>query len=172
MPRRFFRKFAFKREHLRDQWWVAPFDHLLHDPNLWGIRRRSVVPAFALGLFVGYLPVPGHMLTATLLAILLRVNVPIAAITTLISNPVTMGPMYYAGFELGRVLLDQPPRPFEFEMSFSWLAERFSTVWQPMLLGCLLLGTLLAIIGYITLDIIWRVSISDYLQRRRQRRRS
>ena len=88
MPRRFFRKFAFKREHLRDQWWVAPFDHLLHDPNLWGIRRRTVVPAFALGLFVCYLPVPGHMLTATLLAILLRVNVPIAGRWNVVSSAI------------------------------------------------------------------------------------
>ena len=171
MPRRFFRKFALKREQLRDQWWVAPFDHLLHDPNLWSIRRQSVVPAFALGLFVAYFPFPGHMLTASLLAILLRVNVPVAAVTTLISNPLTMGPMFYVGFEVGRIILRQPPRPFEFEMSFAWLAERFETIWQPMLVGCLLLGATLALIGYVGLGILWRVSISDYLARRRSRKR-
>ena len=170
MPRRFFRKFAFKREHIRDRWWVAPFDHLLHDPNLWGIRRRTVVPAFALGLFVAYLPFPGHILMGMLLAIFLRINVPIAAVTTLVSNPLTMGPMYYGAFELGRILLNQPPKPFEFEMSFAWLAERFADIWQPLLLGCLLLGTLLALIGYVALDILWRASISGYLQRRRRRR--
>lgn len=171
MPRRFFRKFAPKREHLRDQWWIAPFDHLLHDPHLWGIRRRTVVPAFALGLFISYMPMPGHVLSAILLAILLRVNVPVAALTTLVSNPVTMGPMYYAGFELGRRLLRQPPRPFEFEMSFAWLAERFGTIWLPLLVGCLLLGAILSLAGYITLDLLWRASISDYLERRKKRRK-
>ena len=38
MPRRFFRKFRLNREKLRKQWWIAPFDHLLHDPNLDSIR--------------------------------------------------------------------------------------------------------------------------------------
>lgn len=170
MPRRFFRKFAFKRERLKGQWWIAPVDHLIHDPALWGIRRRTVVPAFSIGLFIAYMPFPGHVITGILMAILLRVNVPVAAITTLISNPITMGPMYYLGFEVGRVLLGRPPQPFEFEMSFAWLIERFSTIWQPLLLGCLLLGTLLALIGYIALDLIWRASISDYLARKRARR--
>ena len=81
MPRRFFRKFRLNREKLRKQWWIAPFDHLLHDPNLWAIRRRTVVPAFALGLFVAYLPFPGHVLTGIVLGVLLRINVPVSAIT-------------------------------------------------------------------------------------------
>jgi len=169
MPRRFFRKFTLKRDQLKGRWWLAPFDHLLHDPNLWGIRRRSVVPAFALGLFVAYLPVPGHMLIAILLAVLFRFNLPVAALTTLVSNPVTMGPMYFAGFELGRVILGQPPHTFEFEMSIAFLAERFASVWLPTLLGCSLLGALLAMLGYLVLDLIWRASIWDYLARRRRR---
>lgn len=171
MPRRFFRKFALKREHLKSQWWLAPFAHLLHDPLLWGIRRRTVVPAFALGLFICYLPFPGHMLMGALAALVLRVNVAVASLTTLVSNPLTIGPMYFTGFELGRQLLGQPPRPFDFEMSFAWLFDRFVTIWQPMMLGCVLLGAILSLIGYISLDLLWRASISDYLTRRREKRR-
>lgn len=169
MPRRFFRKFALKREYLRRQWWLAPFDHLLHDPKLWGIRRRTVVPAFALGLFVAYQPVPGHMLLAALLALLLRVNIPVAVLTTFVVNPLTMGPMYYAAFEVGRRLLRQAPQEFQFEMSFAWLMERFVYIWQPMMLGCVLLGAILSLIGFIALDLLWRASIFDYLSRRRKR---
>ncbi len=127
------------------------------------------MPAFALGLFIAYLPFPGHVLAGIVFAMLLRVNVPVSAITTLISNPVTMGPMYYAGFELGRILLGMPPGPFEFEMSFAWLGERLASIWQPLLLGCLLLGTTLALLGYVVLDLVWRASIWDYLARRRRR---
>ena len=171
MPRRFFRKFALKRDELRRQWWIAPVSHLLHDPNLWGIRRRTVVPAFAAGLFVACLPLPGHTLFGILIAVLLRINVPVTAVTTLISNPLTMGPLYYVCFEIGRVLLRQPPQAYEFDMSFGWLAERFATIWLPMLLGGVLLGAILSLIGFIALDLIWRASIWDYLARRRQRRR-
>jgi len=169
MPRRFFRKFAVKRELLSQQWWLAPFAHLLQDPRLWGIRRRTVVPAFSLGLFVAYLPFPGHMLTAVLLALALKVNIPVAAVTTLVSNPLTLGPMFYLAFDVGRRLLQLPPRDINFELSFSWLFERFEYLWQPLLLGSILLGAVLALIGYVLLDLFWRASISDYLAARRRR---
>jgi uncharacterized protein (DUF2062 family) len=172
MPRRFFRKFAMKREHLKGQWWLTPFGELIHDPNLWVIRRRNVVPAFALGLFVAYLPFPGHMLTAALLALALRVNIPVAVLTTWVANPFTMGPMYYLAFSVGQYLLRQTPRAFEFEMSFEWLFDRFVYIWQPLILGSVLLGAILSLIGYIALDLLWRASISDYLARRRQRKKS
>lgn len=172
MPRRFFRKFAIKRENLRGRWWLAPFEHLMHEPHLWVIRRRNVVPAFALGLFIAYLPFPGHILTACLLAILLRVNMPVAALTTLVGNPITFGPMFYVAYEVGRRLLREPPQPFEFELSFDWVFSRFIDIWQPLMLGCVLLGAILSLIGFITLDLLWRASIRDYLARRRDRKSS
>lgn len=171
MPRRFFRKFALKRERLKEQWWLAPFGDLLHDPNLWVIRRRNVVPAFALGLFISYLPFPGHMLAGALLALALRVNMPVTMLTTLVSNPFTMGPMFYLAFSLGQYLLQQPPQPFEFEMSFAWLFDRFVYIWQPLILGSVLLGAVLSLVGFVALDMLWRASISDYLARRRARKK-
>lgn len=159
-----------KRERLKAQWWLAPFGDLIHDPNLWVIRRRNVVPAFALGLFVAYLPFPGHMLAAALLALALRVNIPVAALSTIVVNPFTMGPMYYLAFSLGQYLLRQEPRPFEFEMSFAWLFDRFVYIWQPMILGGVVLGALLSLVGFIALDLLWRASISGYLARRRRRK--
>jgi len=160
-----------KREHLKQQWWLAPFGELIHNPNLWVIRRRNVVPAFALGLFVAYQPFPGHMLAAALLALALRVNIPVAVLSTLVGNPLTMGPMFYLAFSVGQYLLRQEPRPFEFEMSFEWLFDRFVYVWEPLLLGSVLLGAILSLIGYIALDLLWRASISDYLARRRLRKK-
>lgn len=161
-----------KRERLKNQWWLAPFGELIHDPNLWVIRRRNVVPAFALGLFVSYLPIPGHMLTGALLALALRVNIAVTVLTTWVANPLTIGPMYYLAFSVGQALLGQEPRPFEFEMSFAWLFDRFAYIWQPLILGCVLLGAILSLVGFIALDLLWRASISDYLARRRLRRKS
>jgi len=161
-----------KRDHARAQWFLGPFDHLLHDPNLWGIRRRTVVPAFALGLFVSYLPFPGHMIAAALLALVLRINIPVAIVSTWVINPLIVGPAYYLAFEVGSILLGRAPRPFEFELSFAWLVEGFVHVWQPLLLGCVLLGTILSLAGFVALDLLWRASISGYLARRRQRKPS
>ena len=170
MPRRFFRKFAFKRHHVSEQWFMTPFRHLLHDHRLWGIRRRTVVPAFAIGLFISFMPVPGHTLTSALLALAFRVNIPVAALSTWVSNPLTMGPMYYFAYRLGRYLLDTPYKEFQFEMSWDWVTHTFLTIWQPMLLGCTILGIASALIGYVTLDLFWRSSIANYKARKRLNR--
>jgi uncharacterized protein (DUF2062 family) len=172
MPRRFFRKFAPKRERFKGQWYLAPFEHLLHDPKLWGVRRRTVVPAFALGLFIAYMPFPGHALAAALLAMVLRVNIPVAVISTVVVNPLTIGPMFYLAYQVGLELLGFEPQPFDFELSFAWLGDQFLIIWQPLLVGCLLLGSLLSLIGYIALDLLWRASLADYVAARRRRRKS
>jgi uncharacterized protein (DUF2062 family) len=171
MPRRFFRKFAIKRDKMRSQWYLRSIAHLLHDPDLWGVRRRSVVPAFSLGIFASFLPIPGHMITAALLAVLLRVNIPVAVISTWIVNPVTMGPVYYFAYEFGSFLLRRPPSPFEFELSFAWLVDGFINIWEPLLLGCVLLGAIASLVGFVALDLFWRASISGYLKKRRARRK-
>lgn len=169
MPRRFFRKFALKRDRFHGRWYLAPFEHLLHDPRLWGIRRQNVVPAFALGLFFAFMPVPGHFLMAALAALALRINIPIAALATFANNPLTAGPMFYVSYRTGRRLLDLPPQPLDFELSFAWLTERFVTIWQPLLLGCVLLGAVAALVGYAVLDFLWRASITNYQTERRGR---
>ena len=171
MPRRFFRKFAFKRHHISAQWYMAPFRHLLHDHRLWGIRRRWVVPAFATGAFIAFLPVPGHMLMAALSALALRVNIPVAALTTWISNPVTVGPLYYFAYRLGAILLGIPQKPFNFEMSIDWVTNTLVNIWQPMLLGSLLLATAAAFFCYIGLDLLWRMSLGNYKSRKKSLRR-
>ena len=157
---------------MRAKWYLSPFAHLLHDPNLWGIRRRNVVPAFSLGIFVAFLPFPGHMLTAALLALALRVNIPVAAVSTWVINPVVMYPAYTFAYDLGRFLLGRGPHPLDFELSFAWLIDGFSHVWEPLLLGCVLLGALSSLVGFVALDLLWRASISGYLKRRRSRKSS
>lgn len=170
MPRRFFRKFALKSERFRGRWYLAPFAHLLHDPNLWAIRRRTVVPAFALGTFLAFMPVPGHTLIAALTALALGINIPVAALTTLVSNPLTMGPIYYLDYRIGQQLLGVPRQPFAFEFSLDWLTGSFLAVWQPLLLGGLLLGMLAATLAWVGLDLLWRASVADYVESRRRRR--
>ena len=167
MPRRVFKKFAFKRHELAKQWFMTPFRHMLHDPRLWGVRRRQVVPAFSIGLFISFMPFPGHTLMGALAALALRVNIPIAAVSTWASNPATMFIMYPAAYQVGRAVLGTPARDVSFDVSWEW----FVNIWQPMLLGSVLLGTAAAIVGYVALDIFWRLSIANYKARKRKGRK-
>ncbi len=170
MPRRFFRKFAFKRHELAEKWFLTPFRHMLHDHRLWGIRRKTVVPGFALGLFVAFVPFPGHFLFAALLALLLHVNVPAAILATFIVNPITMYPMFYFAYLVGAELLSIQPGPFTFELSWNWVRDAFGSTWLPLTIGCALVGAITSLVGYILLDILWRYSLHDYKSRKRNKR--
>ncbi len=171
MPRRFFRKFAVKRHHVGDSWVLAPFQHLLHDSRLWGIRRRTVAPAFALGLFVAYMPFPGHIMMAALSALALRINIPVAIVTSFVSNPLTMVPMYSFAYLLGSTILGTEAVAFDFELSLDWVTHTFVQIWQPMMLGCVLLGIASALVGFVVVDLLWRSSVRDYKLRKRNERR-
>lgn len=171
MPRRFFRKFAFKRGELSEKWFMSPFRDLLQDERLWGIRRKMVVRAVAIGIFIAFLPLPGHVLIAALGALALRVNIPVAALTTFISNPLTVGPMYFFAYRVGAALLRIEPGPFDFEWSLDWVSNKLVSIWQPMLLGSVLVGAIAALAGFVALDVLWRYSIADYKTSKRSKRR-
>jgi len=170
MPRRFFRKFALKRRDMSERWFMSPFQHMLHDHRLWGIRRKTVVPAFSLGLAIAFLPFPGHFLVATLAALALRVNIPVAAVTTFVVNPVTVYPLFRFAYFVGSALLGVEPGPFSFELSVDWMQNVFTTVWLPLTLGCILVGLAAALLGYAALDGLWRYSIHNYKTKKRKNR--
>ncbi len=169
MPRRFFRKFAFKRRELSERWFMTPFRHLLHDHRYWGIRRRTVVPAFSLGVFVAFLPIPGHFLIATLGGLVLHCNLPVAALTTFIVNPLTIGPIYYFAYRVGVKLLSIEPGPFNIELSIEWMTNTLASVWQPLFLGSIFVGAIAALISYVLLDVMWRFSLADYKTKKQRR---
>jgi len=99
--RNLFRKFLPSHDSVKNQRWLKPFGSLLQHPNLWHLHRRSVSGGVAVGLFCGLIPGPLQMISAALLAVLLRVNLPVAAFTTLYTNPFTIVPLYMAAYELG-----------------------------------------------------------------------
>jgi len=97
----------------------------------------------------------------------LRVNIPVAAVTTWVNNPATMFVIFPGAYQLGRTILGTPPKDVAFDLTWEWMTHTFGTIWQPMLLGSVLLGVTAAIIGYVTLDIFWRLSLANYKNRKR-----
>jgi len=82
----------------------------------------------------------------------------------------TMPPMYFLGYRFGAWLLGEQASPLEIEMSLDWVTHVFVGVWQPMLLGCILLGSFTSLAGLFGLDLLWRTSIADYKTRKRKDR--
>lgn len=172
MPRRVFKRFAIKRhEFSSNNILLKPFRKIMNEPRYWGIRRRTVAPAFALGLFLSFLPLFGQPIIGTLIAIATRINIPIAFVTPFIGIPLTPL-LYYSSYWLGGWLLNLPPQPFEFEWSWDWASSTFVGFWEPMLLGGLVLGGVLALLGYVVVDVMWRFSIWEYKRLKRRVRHS
>lgn len=184
MPRKFFRRYLPSHEKVRNHRYISRLGPRLQDANLWCLNRRSVAGGVAAGLFAGLVPGsnPVQFLAAALLGIACRVNLPIAVVVTLYSNPFTIVPLYYAAFKLGQLVLmrseDSVP---EFTGVFdgkSWqewapaLIDWLAHVGKPLLVGVPLLAVLLAAVGYLVVNWTWRSYISLAWHRRKRRRKA
>ncbi|ALP53404.1 hypothetical protein Tel_09710 [Candidatus Tenderia electrophaga] len=171
MPRKLIKRYLPDHRRFREHKHLKRFGRLLHDPNIWHLNRRSVSGAFFVGLLCAWIPVPFQMVIAAAIAIAARVNLPISVILVWITNPLTMAPMFYYAHKLGAWILDSPPHKFSFELSFNWFMSELGHFWQPFLLGCLLIGLLSALTGYVAAQVVWRVHIFQYIKKRSARRR-
>src|SRR5690348_18499421 len=107
MPRKFFRRLLPSHDSIRDNRHIARLGPWIQHPNLWHLHRRSVAGGVAVGLFTGLIPGsnPVQFTAAALLAVAGRVNLPVAVLVTLYSNPLTIVPLYYLAFKLGELAL-------------------------------------------------------------------
>jgi uncharacterized protein len=125
----------------------------------WSLNRRNVTRAFALGLFLAFVPLPVHLLLSALLALLLRLNIPVAVAGTLISNPLTMVPLFLFAYWVGCRTLGVTPQVVQMELTWHWLTHDLLPIWKPFLLGCLIMGLATAVTGYILLGGLWHLSL-------------
>jgi uncharacterized protein len=178
--RKFFRKHLPDSDTIRAMRGLGPFQRWLQHPNLWCLNRRSVSGAVAVGLFCGLIPGPLQMLGAALLALPLRVNLPMALLVTLYTNPLTIVPLYLLAYGYGRLLLSEarepgPVSPFHMEWgnigdSLADLGVWMMSLGKPLAVGLPALGLTLALLGYAAVRIAWRIYLV-LAWRRRQRRR-
>lgn len=172
MDKKFLKQFLAKNQHLRNHPSLKIFGDILHHPNLWHCHRHSVAKAVSIGLFVSFLPLPGHMIMAALLAILLHANLLISVALVWVSNPLTMGPMYYLGYKIGTLILQTPEKPFHFELTVHWFVTELELIAEPLFLGCIVCGLVFALLGNISVRILWRCSVSSALRKRNKNRHS
>lgn len=170
MPKRLIKNYIPDREAIRKYKHLKVFGTLLHNPNLWHLNRRSASGAFAVGLFMAFVPVPFQMLLAAGGAILARVNLPLSVLLVWVTNPVTMPALFYSAYRVGTWLIGVSEREVRFALSLQWLASELGAIWQPFLLGCLVLGTLSALAGFGIIRGLWRLRLVRHHQGRKQAR--
>lgn len=85
--------------------WLRPIAHIILRPELWRFHRRSVPRGVALGVLVGVLIPVAQTVFAALFALPARANVPVAALTTFITNPFTTPPLWAFSYWIGAKML-------------------------------------------------------------------
>jgi uncharacterized protein (DUF2062 family) len=182
VPRKYFRKYLPDPEVVRSSRMVAAFGSWLQHPNLWHLNRHSVSGAVAIGLFSGLVPGPLQMLTALLLAIPLKKNLPVALLVTLYTNPFTIVPLYLLAYAYGRLILTEnhdkgPVEPFEWDWTEFGASLHAMWFWalslgKPLAVGLVALGCTLALLGYIAVQLAWRAYVVAAWRARARRRKA
>ncbi len=152
----------------------------LHHPRLWHLSRHGIALGLAIGVFFGLLIPIAQIPFAAILAVSLRANLPVAMASTLVTNPITFAPIYYAAYKLGAFLLGENPAGVseadlgtDAQTLGAWFAfwmERIATLGQPLILGLVILASTLAVTAYFVANGLWRAWIIWSWRQRAQRR--
>lgn len=142
------------------------------------MTRRSVPRAVALGLGIGVLIPIMHVVIAALVAIPARANVAIAGAVTLVVNPLTIPPIYYAAYRIGSWELHHDAtlvNPSTAEKVSGELGRFLFWIHEasgPIALGVLTIAVTASITGYVLSALLWRWWLGSRWRQRRQLRRA
>jgi uncharacterized protein (DUF2062 family) len=119
----------------------------------------------ALGVFFGFLVPVAQILFAAVFALLLRANLPVAAVATLVSNPFTYGPIFVLAYRAGSAILGEAPDAArEAAMAReagqprsdpqTWI-ERFRAIGKPLALGLAVFAVAGGGLTWIVVTLAW-----------------
>jgi hypothetical protein len=157
--------------------WVVRYVPALSDPDLWHLNRRSTARGVAVGLLCGLIPGPVQVAGAIALSLLWRANFPLAAITTLYTNPFSRSFLYPVAYEYGRLFFpDAPPvvavaAAVVDATGYACPSPRGWSSGAPLALGIVLLAVTLASVGFVSVRLVWRCHVVA-MWRKRARERS
>ena len=185
------RKWLPTPDALRNNRWLRWMGPVLLHPALWQFSRRGIALGVSLGIFFGLLIPLAQIPASAAVAVVLRANLPMAVASTLVSNPVTFGPVYYGAYRLGKVVLgdraiteaeaqqtlanarDEPGevqrRGFLERMAF-WF-DRLREVGKPLAVGLAIIATISGLTVYYLISGIWVLN-TRRVRRQRLRERS
>lgn len=182
--RRTLRRYLPTPDSLRRNRMLRPMAGWLERHGNWQLSAQSVGRGVALGLFFGFLIPVAQVVFAVIAAMFLRANPPVAALATLVTNPITFPFVYLLAYRIGRVFIEAPPVPVQHaaalgQAQLAGALESFPAFWQwvsgvgqPLVVGLVILAVSSAVLGYVSVLGIWRAQAVLRLRRRRRSRRA
>ena len=154
-----------RRRHLRGGRLHRMVGEGLFHSELWTFTRRGVAEGFAVGLFIGCTPTMGvQIILCGVAAFFLRVNVPVALLGSLISNPLTAPILYPLQYKLGVWLVGIPDA--EELAGFSGALRGFMRYARPLWAGSLAMAAACSVLGWALVTGVWTAATA--IKRRRR----
>lgn len=160
-----------KREALMQHRLIRPFAHHMSHGSLWHLNRRSVAKGVAIGLFFAFITPIAQIPFAAAASIPFRANIAVAALSTLITNPLTFGPVWFLAHRVGRWMLDllggssSAAKVAWMEASGLW--DKIIGLIGPTAVGLILFAIVSSLLGYLAVKGAWSLHL---IQRRKGRR--
>lgn len=156
--------------------WLGP---TLTRPSLWQANRRSISLGLAIGVFFGLIIPLAQIPLAAVGAVLMRANLPIAMVSTLVTNPFTFAPVYFLAYQLGDYILGmgQPTvteAMIEAQVSqmtggvTAWLS-RIAEIGAPLFTGLFVLACVGSVLAYFAVSLLWRLAVVIRYRKRQGR---
>lgn len=163
------------REAMEQNKWLRPVAHRVLAPELWRFTRRSVPRGVALGMVTGIMIPVAQVFFSALLALPFRANIPAAALTTFLTNPLTTPPLWVAAYWVGRKVLHLdavvPGTPIATHVAQdSWLTWLLADAAPATITGLVTITVIASVLGYLLSAIGWRVWIANKWRKRAQAR--
>ena len=166
------------REEMERNKYLAPIAHRFGRSELWRFTRRSVPRGVALGLFAGFIIPVGQIFLAAFLALPTRANVPLAALTTFLTNPFTLPFWLWLANKVGAFVLKIDSFAGG-EVGEEIASGRWSQFgWFQILegvgvtaFGFIVMSIVFAAVGYLLASFFWRFVVARKWSRRPTRRK-
>ena len=153
----FFKKYTPDRDTVKSNKMLNFLGSSLFHEELWKFNRISFCRATAIGIFLGWMPMLFLMIPAAYFAVVFRANLPLSVAGVWISNPITMPPMMYFAYLFGNKLLGLNPTYESFTMDTEWFMNAFGNIWEPLLFGCVIIGIVSSVVGYLIMHLLWKI---------------
>lgn len=155
--------------------WLGP---LLRRRWLWHLNRRTVSIGVGVGVFFGFLIPIMQIAGAAIFAVVLRANLPVAAVSTLVSNPFTYVPIGLMAYKTGMALMGEALDPQALEalssgsggtaaapVETSW-ADTIAEVGKPLFLGLAVFAVVGGLSSGLLVYLIWTIAARSRRRRR------
>jgi hypothetical protein len=171
MPKKLIKRYIPTPEKIRNLKGLGFLRQWLQNPAIWHLHRHSVSKAFFIGLFWMAIPLPSQMVAAAISAIIFRANLPLSVVLVWITNPLTIPPIFYFNYVVGTYILGhESAEELHFELSLEWMMNTLGDLWLPLFLGSFVVGIMLGVTGYLTINLIWRLQVLKSWKNRRRRK--